>query len=59
MEESGILINKEIEFVSMLSSTLVASLLEILLTGKNVKAKIPKQWVITAGEGTIRVSQEF
>ena len=53
-------------FLGMLLSTLGASLLEKLLTGKAAiatsqgrKTKLPGQGTITAVEGTIRVDQDF
>ena len=66
LEESGLLIkgvSKAIKneakeqkgrFLSMLLGTLSPSFLGNLLTGKGVKAKIPGQRVIRAGEGTVR-----
>ena len=66
LEDSGLLIKsvsktikneakeRKGEFLSMLLRTLGATLLGNLLTGKKVKAKIPVQGVIRAGEGTIR-----
>ena len=45
--------------LSMLLDTLGVSLLGILLTGKGVKAKIPRQGVIRAGKGTVRAGQDF
>ena len=44
---------------SMLLGTLVVNLLENLLTGKGVKAKIPGRGVITPGEGTPRAGQNL
>ena len=43
----------------MLLGTLVVNLLENLLTGKGVKAKIPGRGVITSGEGTPRAGQNL
>ena len=45
--------------LSMLLDTLGVSLLGILLTGKGVKAKIPRRGVIRAGKGTVRAGQDF
>ena len=43
----------------MLLGTLDANLLENLLTGEELKAKIPRKGVIRAGEGTIRTGEEI
>ena len=51
--------NKEGRFLSMLLGTLGASLLGNLLTGKGLKAKLPGRGVMRAGEGAIRVGQDF
>ena len=45
--------------LSTLLVTLVTSLLENLLTGKGLKAKIPGQGIIKANEGTITAGQDF
>ena len=46
-------------FLIMVLCTLDASLLQNLLTGKGVKAKIPRKGVMKAGEGTTRAVQGF
>ena len=46
-------------FLSMFLGTLASRLLGNLLTGKGVKAKIPRQGVTKAGEGTIKAAQDF
>ena len=43
----------------MLLGTLDANLLENLLTGEELKAKIPRKGEIRAGEGTIRTGEEI
>ena len=43
----------------MLIYPLGASILENLLTGKEVKARIPGQWVIRAGKRKIRAGKDF
>ena len=47
------------KFLSMLTCTLGASSLENLLTGKTVKAKIPRWGIVTGSEETVRVGQDF
>ena len=46
-------------FLSKLLSTLGASLLGNLQTGKGVKAKIPRREIIRIGEQTTRAGQDF
>ena len=43
----------------MLFGTFGASLLGNLLTGKEIKAKIPGRRLISAGEGTIKTGQNL
>ena len=71
LEESGLLIKsvskknqneaKEQKgaFLRMLLGSLGAISLRNLFTGKGVKAKIPRQGIIRAGEKKIRVGQNF
>ena len=46
-------------FFSMLAATLGTNILANILAGKRVKAKIPEQEVIRAGEGNIGVGKDF
>ena len=71
LEDSGLLIKGVSEtikneareqkggFIGMLLDILGASLLENLLTGNGVIATSQGQGTIRAGEGTVRVSQDF
>ena len=64
LEESNLLMKDVSEVIknrilNKLLGTLGASLLANLLTGKEVKAKIPGWEVIRADEGTTRAGQDF
>ena len=71
LEESGLLIKdlskaiingvkeQRSQFLSMLLGILRASSIGNLLTGKEMKARIPASKVIRLGEGTFRAGQYF